>query len=73
MPLNVINMLVFICVKFHYVAVLTYGELSSLKLHGIFLFSICLPPISLSLRNIGTNQKHCLIQLTLLKMHSHSC
>ena len=40
-----------------------------------FSFSLCLPSPtpSLSLWSVGPNQKHCLIQLTLLKMHSHPC
>lgn len=38
-----------------------------------FSSSLSVSPPPLSVRNVGTNQKHCLIQLTLLKMHSHSC
>jgi hypothetical protein len=37
------------------------------------LFSLSPPPPPLSLRNDGPNKKQCLIQLTLLKMHSHFC
>jgi len=36
-------------------------------------FPLFSPPHPLSQRNVGPNKKHCLIQLTLLKMHSHSC